>query len=133
MRSMLSILVVGMIMGPLASLQYGNSGWIVVAIGAATMCVSMWLSAWCTLRFTQNDTAMGLFAGTAVRMLLPLAMILAVVMFGRPYVEPRSVLYIVPLYFAMVVADAVSAVHRLKTRPSGTTVGSTLHSTQKFK
>jgi hypothetical protein len=107
------ILLVAAVVGPIAYWQYGTSGAIVVSLAAATMLLSMLLADWAARRFAQSDrAAMGLLAGTAIRMILPLAFVLAVVVLGRGRVERHLVLYILPLYFAMLLSDTVKAVRR---------------------
>jgi hypothetical protein len=82
----------------------------------------MWLAAWCTSWFTRHErAAAGLLAGTGIRMFLPLAAVLGVVTIGRSLIEPRSALYFLPLYLAMLIADTVSTLRRFQTPRHETT------------
>jgi hypothetical protein len=114
MRSTFVILVVALLVGSIAYLQYGASGLFVVSVGTATVLASMWIATWCAKWFAGADRmAAGLLAGTGVRMLLPLAAVLGLVTLGREHIEARSVLYIVPIYFAMLIVDTLAATRRI--------------------
>lgn len=113
MWSTLIVLIVAVVVSPVAWLQYRSSGVIVISLAALAVVASIWLAASCTWWFSRDGrSSAGLLAGTGIRMLLPLGLVLALVTIGRGHIEPGSVLYVVPLYFAMLIADTVSAVRR---------------------
>ena len=99
-------LAAAVLLVPLAGWQFGAIGAAVVAVLAVTVVVSEWLSAWCSERFTRaNRTAASLLAASGIRMALPLAAVLVIVVRFRESVPVESVLYVVPLYLAMLLTD----------------------------
>lgn len=109
------ILIVAGAVGPIAFWQYGNNGAIVVGLATATVIASTLLAAWLATRFARNNrAAMGLLAGTGIRMFLPLALVLAIVTLGRGRFDRQSALNVVPLYFAMLIGDTIAYVRRVR-------------------
>jgi hypothetical protein len=111
---MLLVLLVAALVCPLAYIQFGQSGLMVVFLGLATVSASMWLAARCARYFAASGRATtGLLSSMGVRMILPLALVLGMVTIGRGHVAPKSVLYVVPLYLAMLVVDTLSSIRRI--------------------
>lgn len=101
------------LIAPISYWQHGWAGVCVVAAGAATIILSFGLAAWLmkTLFRTGQATA-GVLAATGLRMILPLAMVLVIVMCGSQLVPAITVLYLVPLYLSMLCAETALAARR---------------------
>jgi len=98
-----------MLLAPLAGWQFGVVGTAVVAVFTIAVVASEWLSTWCAQRFARtNRAAACVLAASGIRMALPLAVVLMMVVRFRENIPVESVLYVVPLYLAMLLADVAS-------------------------
>lgn len=104
---------VGLLAAPLAYSRYGGAGLGMVAAAAAVIVSAVWMAAWTEHHFTSRGQVLaGLLAPSGVRLALPLALAMTIVVWGRSYISPQVALYIVPLYLAMLLAETVGAVRR---------------------
>ena len=102
------MMVAGMatLLAPIAWWQYGPVGIGIISIFAGAMLASLWISAKCAAAlFRAGQSTAGLLVGSAVRMLVPLALALVLAIQRDQYLPLRSVVYMVPLYLTMLLAD----------------------------
>jgi hypothetical protein len=100
-----------LLMVPIAYSRHDVAGISVVAAAALVIALPAWFAAWLERSLVANGHILaGLLAPSAVRMLLPLAFALVMLTWGRAYVSPQAVLYIVPLYLAMLVVETGVAI-----------------------
>lgn len=105
---------VAALMAPIALRLFGSNGIVVVATFAGTMVLSEWLSAGYAAALSRSNRFMaGLLLAMGTRMVLPLAMALAIIVYGRQFVPAASVLCVVPLYLAMLATDSLVQWRRL--------------------
>jgi hypothetical protein len=97
-----------LLLAPIAFLLFGISGAVIVAVFAAAIVSSLWLSEICASAFmpTANATA-AMLTASVVRLFLPLFTALAVAIFARAVVPISAVVYVVPLYLSALVADTI--------------------------
>lgn len=107
-------IAVAMLSAPLASWQYGSAGGAAVALLAVAVILAVVISTWAEQLLTRLGRALaGILAAMGIRMVFPLAVALVMVVWGRSLVPAGAVLYVVPLYLAMLAAETRSAVRRL--------------------
>jgi hypothetical protein len=99
---------------PVSFWQYGAVGVAVVLLAAAVMQLTMAVSAWCYEALCLAGRALAaILSAMGIRMILPLMLALILVAWARPSVPAGAILYIVPLYLAMLVAETLSSVRRI--------------------
>jgi hypothetical protein len=97
---------IALLLAPIAFVQYGPRGIGIVAVFAATIVLSLWISArGAAMLARKNRLLAGLFVTSGVRMLLPLSLSLILVATDDRIAPLASTLYFVPLYMGMLVAD----------------------------
>lgn len=105
----------GVLMLPITYWRHGLTGVGVAAASALVITTAAWLGIWVERSLSAGGhTLAGLLAPSAVRMILPLAFALIIVTWGRAYVPPQVVLYIVPLYLTMLVVETAIALQLRK-------------------
>lgn len=99
-------------LAPLGYWQYGGSGLAVIAVGTVTIVLSFAAADWVVkLLMRRGATAFGVLAAAGLRMLLPLTLVL---LLGLTQLVPaRAVIYLVPLYLAMLCSDTLLAARQL--------------------
>lgn len=94
---------------PLAYWQYGAVGVSVVVAGAVAVIASFGSATWIVKVFSHGETsAVGVLAAAGIRMVLPLALALALVVSHGRIAPAGTVLYLVPLYLAMLAAETIA-------------------------
>ena len=97
---------IAILLAPIAFVQYGPRGIGIVAVFAATIALSLWISArGAAMLARKNRLLAGLFVTSGVRMLLPLSLSLIIVATDGRIAPLASTLYFVPLYMGMLLAD----------------------------
>jgi hypothetical protein len=100
-----------LLMVPIAAWRHGVAGIAVVAAAALATTLAGWLAAWLERNLAAGGhTLAGLLAPSGVRMILPLAFALVIATWGQTYVSPQVLLFIVPLYLAMLVVETTVAI-----------------------
>jgi hypothetical protein len=95
-------------LAPIAFLLFGISGAGIVAVFAAAIVSSLWLSESCSSVFMRTGHATtAILSANVVRLLLPLFTALAVAVFARALVPISAVVCVVPLYLSALVAETI--------------------------
>ena len=105
---------VAVLLSPLARWQFGWKGVGAVAVFAVAMLGSLWISAASAdaLERTGRPTA-ALLVGSAVRLVVPLILALAVALQRDLLISLTCVIYMVPMYLAMLAVETVLQWRRL--------------------
>jgi len=99
---------------PVSYWQYGAVGVAVVMAAAVAMQLTMTVSAWSFEAFClAGHTLAAILSAMGIRMILPLILAILLVTFARSWVPAGAVLYIVPLYLAMLLTETLSSVRRI--------------------
>jgi hypothetical protein len=108
-------LIASLLLAPLAGWQFGLPGIAAVALFAATVMASFWLANWFAANwFSAWDATAGLLALTGIRMALPLAVAVVVVIQHDRLIPVPAAVYLVPIYLAMLAAELL---HPWRCRP----------------
>jgi hypothetical protein len=106
LRSVLATLAMVVLLSPLAVARFGAAGLGLVLLFAALIIVSQWIAARGAAALARRDHLLaGLFITSGVRMILPLALALGVVLAPTRLIPAEAAVLVVPLYLAMLAAD----------------------------
>jgi hypothetical protein len=119
--AIIATLCLAAILAPIAYAQFGIQGVVVIASFALAIAVSVLVSAWGASKVAQkNPLLASLFASSGVRMVAPLVLVLIVVLTGGRLAPIETAYYVVPLYLAMLAADAAVWIRESKRSGSAT-------------
>lgn len=109
------------LLAPIAYAQFGVQGVVVIASFALAIAFSVLISAWGASKVAQrNPLLASLFASSGVRMVAPLVLVLIVVLTNGRLAPVATAYYVVPLYLAMLAADAAVWIRESKKAGSAT-------------
>jgi hypothetical protein len=109
------VMAVGALLAPASYATHGQAGVEFVVLAAITILLSVGISAAALRAFdTAGRPLAGLLAAMLFRLTMPLALVLAVASFGRAHFAVSTVLYVVPLYLAMLAAETAVVLWHVK-------------------
>ena len=117
------LLIAAAIEAPIAYLQLGNTGLVVLGAAVLTMVAAITLSKFAEWYFVGPANAFARQVATMIlRMLIPLSFVLTVILWEHPNVPTWSALYIAPLYFVVLIAETIAATRRIQSSASRSAV-----------